>query len=165
MIYRDERDQAHDVTCEVLVPGRARVAVGGLDAEFVVTDLGGGCFRLTSAQGSWRVRADRDGATRFVTVEGVGQARLEAETRGRRRKREAPQGALSSLMPGTVVKVLVAEGDAVEKDQDLVIVEAMKMEIKLSAPMAGTVKSISARAGEPCDAGEILVELQEPGAE
>jgi biotin carboxyl carrier protein len=64
------------------------------------------------------------------------------------------------MMPGTVVKVLVSEGDVVAKGDTLVIVEAMKMEIKLSAQLAGTVRAVRAKEGTPCDAGETLVELE-----
>jgi len=164
--YRGRRDQARSARVEALAPGRVRVTAGDLDVELTCADLGHGLFRLTADDGrTWRVRADRDGSVRHVTVEGVGQARLEAEGKGRRRRREAPEGALSSLMPGTVVKVLVAEGDTVAKGDDLVVVEAMKMEIKLSAPRDGVVRSVAAREGQGCDAGQTLVELAEPGAE
>ena len=62
-------------------------------------------------------------------------------------------------MPGTVVKVLVAPGDRVEKGQDLLVVEAMKMEYKIAAPAAGIVSVIAVEAGDPCDAGQVLAEI------
>jgi biotin carboxyl carrier protein len=68
-------------------------------------------------------------------------------------------------MPGTVVKVLVAPGERVEKGQDLLVVEAMKMEIKVSAPVAGTVKAVRAAEGDPCDAGQVLAEVEPDGEE
>lgn len=160
MIFRDRNDVAHDVRVELADGGRARVTVGGKETEYGVEPLGGGSFRLTGPHGVRRVWVDRDGSVRHVTVEGVGQARLEAEGKGRRRKREAPEGTHASMMPGTVVKVLVAEGDVVAKGDTLVIVEAMKMEIKLSAQLSGTVRTVRAREGAPCDAGETLVELE-----
>jgi pyruvate carboxylase subunit B len=138
--------------------------VGESVLDLRVEPLGAGTFRLVGADGAWRFRVDRDGTRRYVTGEGVGEAVLEAEGRGRRRRREAPEGTLSSPMPGTVVKVLVAQGDTVKKGQDLVVVEAMKMEIKLSAPRDGTVKSLRAEAGARCDAGEALVELEADGS-
>jgi biotin carboxyl carrier protein len=66
-------------------------------------------------------------------------------------------------MPGTVVKVLVKPGDRVAKGAELVLVEAMKMEIKIESPLAGVVKVVRKREGEPCDAGEILVEIEPEG--
>ena len=60
-------------------------------------------------------------------------------------------------MPGRVVKVLVAPGDAVLARQGLVVVEAMKMENELRAPRAGTVADVRVREGAPVDANVVLV--------
>jgi biotin carboxyl carrier protein len=60
-------------------------------------------------------------------------------------------------MPGRVVKVLVAPGDAVLARQGLVVVEAMKMENELRAPRAGTVADVRVREGAPVDANAVLV--------
>lgn len=60
-------------------------------------------------------------------------------------------------MPGRVVKVLVAPGDAVLAHQGLVVVEAMKMENELRAPRAGTVADVRVREGTPVDANAVLV--------
>jgi biotin carboxyl carrier protein len=159
VIYRDSAGCSHDVRIESADGDALCVVLGDARTELRVRDLGDGSFRLSDGEASWRVWVDRDGAARHVTVQGVGQAVLEKEGKGRRRRREAPQGTHASMMPGTVVKVLVKEGDRVAKGDDLVIVEAMKMEIKLSAQVAGTVRSVRAREGAPCDAGETLVEL------
>jgi biotin carboxyl carrier protein len=87
------------------------------------------------------------------------EARFEREAAGRRRRRESSKGSHSSPMPGTVVKVLVEPGEIVESGRDLLVVEAMKMEIKVSAQMRGTVRAIHAAEGDPCDAGQILAEI------
>lgn len=160
MIYRNAKGEMHEVRVEVEDGDRVRVLHGPETLELTVTDLGGGEFRLSDGRKRWRVWVDRDGSRRHVTVEGVGQAVLEKEGRGRRRRREEREGSHASMMPGTVVKVLVKEGDRVEKGEPLVIVEAMKMEIKLSAQVAGTVREVLAREGGACDAGETLVELE-----
>ncbi len=60
-------------------------------------------------------------------------------------------------MPGRVVKVLVAPGDAVMARQGLVVVEAMKMENELRAPRAGTVAEVRVREGAPVEANVVLV--------
>ena len=156
--YRRDGGEAHEVLVEATGPATARVIIGSLDDEFTVTPLGPGRFRMTDGRRSWSVCVDRDGPRRHVTIEGEGEARFEREDPGRRRS-EAAEGTLSSPMPGTVVKVLVASGDEVAAGQDLLIVEAMKMEIKISAPVAGTVKSVACAEGDACDAGAPLVEL------
>jgi biotin carboxyl carrier protein len=62
-------------------------------------------------------------------------------------------------MPGRVVKVLVAVGDAVAARQGLVVVEAMKMENELRAPRAGRVSEVRAREGAPVEANTVLIVL------
>ena len=62
-------------------------------------------------------------------------------------------------MAGRVVRVLVAQGQAVAARQGVVVVEAMKMENELRAPHAGVVKAVHVGAGAPVDAGQVLVEL------
>jgi 3-methylcrotonyl-CoA carboxylase alpha subunit len=59
-----------------------------------------------------------------------------------------------------VTKVLVAVGDAVEKGQPLVAIEAMKMEHMIRAPRDGRVKGIAAEVGRMAQAGATLVELE-----
>lgn len=73
----------------------------------------------------------------------------------------APAGAttVTCPMPGTIVDVKVAVGDAVEKGQILVVFEAMKMENEIVAPCAGTVASISVTKGESVDSGKVLLSL------
>jgi biotin carboxyl carrier protein len=60
-------------------------------------------------------------------------------------------------MPGRVVRVLVAAGDAVEARQPLVVIEAMKMENELRSPKAGRVTEVKVSAGAPVEAGRVLV--------
>jgi biotin carboxyl carrier protein len=63
-------------------------------------------------------------------------------------------------MPGRVVRVLVAEGAAVESGQGVVVVEAMKMQNELASPRAGTVSAIRAAEGAAVSAGEVLVVVE-----
>ena len=63
-------------------------------------------------------------------------------------------------MPGKVVEVLVAVGDEIEKDQGLLIIEAMKMENEIRATAAGKVKEIRVSPGQAVESGELLIELE-----
>jgi 3-methylcrotonyl-CoA carboxylase alpha subunit len=64
-------------------------------------------------------------------------------------------------MPGRIVLVRAAVGDVVEEGQELLVMEAMKMELALKAPRAGTIESISAAQGDFVDADAILVRFAE----
>ncbi|MBH0161123.1 pyruvate carboxylase [Fictibacillus sp. 26RED30] len=66
---------------------------------------------------------------------------------------------IGASMPGTVIKVLVEQGEKVKKGDHLMITEAMKMETTVQAPFDGTVKEISVQNGEGIAAGDLLIEL------
>lgn len=68
-------------------------------------------------------------------------------------------GDVSPPMPAEVVRVLVQEGDEVEKGQGLIVVSAMKMEITLRAPGKGKVRKIHAAVGDKVAPGKNLVDL------
>ena len=67
--------------------------------------------------------------------------------------------ALTSPMQGTIVKVAVADGDAVQAGDLVVVLEAMKMEQPLTAHRTGTVKNLSARVGVTVTSGSTLCEI------
>jgi acetyl/propionyl-CoA carboxylase alpha subunit len=69
-------------------------------------------------------------------------------------------GAVFSQMPGHIISVMVVEGDAVLKGAPLVVMEAMKMEMTLTAPFDGTVTSLAAKPGERVPEGMILLRLR-----
>jgi urea carboxylase len=74
---------------------------------------------------------------------------------------ELPQGhQVAAQMQGSVWKVLVEPGERVEARQVLLIIEAMKMEVVVLAPVAGVVKSTPCRAGQAVSAGDILAVIQ-----
>jgi len=67
---------------------------------------------------------------------------------------------VTAPMPGKIVRVLVAPGDAVEARQGLIVIEAMKMENELRASRAGRVKAIRAAEGQSVEAGTLLVVVE-----
>ncbi|MEO5820067.1 MAG: biotin/lipoyl-containing protein [Vicinamibacteraceae bacterium] len=149
-------------------PSRYRVRIDDGDAVLVDASVIGS----PNAATTWSLR---DVATGVVTTAAVTLAASgdgEAVVAGhaipvalanRRRRARAMLGAgngdqrVVAPMPGKVVKVLVAVGDAVEPRQGLVVVEAMKMENELSVPRAGTVVEIAVTEGTLVEAGRLLV--------
>ncbi len=63
-------------------------------------------------------------------------------------------------MPGKIVKIMVKPGDAVQEKQQLVIVEAMKMENPVLARAAGAVKAVHFAAGDQVDTESPIIELE-----
>jgi len=66
---------------------------------------------------------------------------------------------VKAVLAGNVFKVLVAVGDVVSKDQSLLVVEAMKMETKVSAPKAGTITKVFVQQGSIVAVGDALVSI------
>ncbi|HVX66789.1 MAG TPA: acetyl-CoA carboxylase biotin carboxyl carrier protein subunit [Bryobacteraceae bacterium] len=65
-----------------------------------------------------------------------------------------------SPLAGLVTTVAVAPGDAVEKNQTLVVIEAMKMETKINSLGAGKVKSVLVAPGDGVKPGQVLIEIE-----
>ncbi len=62
-------------------------------------------------------------------------------------------------MPGAVLEVLVAEGDRVERNQTVLLMESMKMELAITAPGNAIVRQVNVRTGQQVERGTRLVEL------
>lgn len=78
-------------------------------------------------------------------------------------KAGAATGQVVTPMPGKVVKVLVANGQSVAAGQQLLVLEAMKMEHAVVAPRAGTVAGLAVRAGSQVDDGQVLLAVEPQG--
>lgn len=68
-------------------------------------------------------------------------------------------GKIYSFIPGTVVEVLVSEGDSVSEGEDILILDAMKMKNRLKSHIAGKVTAINVSPGDRVTKGAVLVEI------
>ncbi|HET9609549.1 MAG TPA: acetyl-CoA carboxylase biotin carboxylase subunit [Acidimicrobiales bacterium] len=72
----------------------------------------------------------------------------------------AGSGSVAVPMQGTIVKVLVAPGEAVEVGQTVCVLEAMKMENNIAADKSGTVKEVKVEAGQSVGTGDVVVVIE-----
>lgn len=131
-------------TVELLPAGTTYTAI--VDGETVAAPS----EALVAKQGSsvWVNLAGRTYELQRMAGRGVGQA---AGSRER---------VLRAPMPGQVRQVLVSEGETVATGQALLILEAMKMEIRIQAPQAAKVARLAVSPGQSVDKDQTLVELE-----
>ncbi|WP_290901706.1 biotin/lipoyl-containing protein [Ferroglobus sp.] len=79
------------------------------------------------------------------------------ETKREIGKIQSSGNAVTATIPGTVVKLLVSEGEKVKLGDPLLILEAMKMENEIVSPKDGVVKEIRVREGERVETGQVLM--------
>ncbi|MDX9766161.1 MAG: sodium-extruding oxaloacetate decarboxylase subunit alpha [Ectothiorhodospiraceae bacterium] len=91
-------------------------------------------------------------------IPGGGSAARGGKT-GSQRPRATKPGHVSTSMPGTIVDVLVQEGTEVKAGDPLVVLEAMKMETEIQAPVSGTVKAVFVAKGDSVNPDETLIEI------
>jgi pyruvate carboxylase subunit B len=92
------------------------------------------------------------------TVAGEVDSQRAAKTS--RRPRAAKAGHVTTSMPGTIVEVRVQVGAAVKAGDAVLVIEAMKMENEVPAPIAGTVKAVHVAKGDSVNPDEALIEIE-----
>jgi biotin carboxyl carrier protein len=128
-----------------------------------VQSLGDGAFLLNLDDQQTLIYTASANDSRFVWVNGETFA-FTRETQkampGRgRRVIGAAGGQIEAPMPGQVRDVLVAVGDSVERGQTLLLLEAMKMELKITVPFDGTVSRLAVSQGDVVQRGQVLGEV------
>lgn len=123
-------------TLSLIVEGRSHLVYVVEDKDRIYVSLGGTtqAFKRPGAEEK-RFERGEDGAKEGIAV-------------------------VTAPMPGKVVKVNVAEKEAVRKNQTLAIVEAMKMENEIKSPLDGVVKKIYASPGDLVDSEKPLIEIE-----
>ena len=139
-------------------------------AELIATAFpapGGWSIRLGRRTMDAGISSDRFGNA-IVAVEGevfrfdARDAELASVGAGRPRRRGGAAGRceVRTPMPGKVVRILRAEGEAVEAGDSVVVFEAMKMQNAISAPESGMVANMKVSAGTSLEGGELLFAVE-----
>jgi biotin carboxyl carrier protein len=153
------------VSAEHVAGNRWRVRVGDAVHEFDAAPTGDGGVRLLpTAVGERAFVAYGAAAAKAFMVRVDGHTHtLEAPTARRGGAGGGSDGVVRAPMTGTVLEVACKPGDVVAADQTLVVVSAMKMEHKLTAGIAGVVRTVKAQRGGTVEQGADLV-VVEPNA-
>jgi biotin carboxyl carrier protein len=135
---------------------------GGLcEREFSLEQVQPGVYSVLIEGRSYKVVP---GAPGEVTVNGRTLAVEVFDPRELRARKDAGTGAgrleITALMPGKVVRLLVARGNAIEAGQGLVVVEAMKMQNEMKSPRSGRVAEIKTKVDATVKAGEVLLVIE-----
>jgi biotin carboxyl carrier protein len=141
------------------------------DNRVEVTPLGNGRYQVVS--GTQRriayavaARNVAPGSSRtndlWVFIDGRAYTLADPSADAPRKSRVDDEAALTAPMPATVLAINVAPGQRVERNDVLMVLEAMKMELPVRSPRDGVVKSLGCQVGELVQPGTTLLHLEEP---
>jgi biotin carboxyl carrier protein len=106
-------------------------------------------------------KAEKKIRNRTLVIEGTGYKTLLTNKFKDREKWIAPdEDKVTSIIPGTVITVLVRKGQQVKEGESLLILESMKMQNKIACPRDGKVKAIKVAAGQNIPKGYVMIELE-----
>ena len=131
-----------------------------VDVEIIRADAERGQLELLIDGERVIAYVSSDNAKRWVTVNG--RTVMLTKSSGVKRSGAGQDHAseLAAPMPGVIRGVNVGEGESVTKGQTLMVLEAMKMEIRIQAPFDGVVKSLAVKVGQTVDREQILIVLE-----
>jgi geranyl-CoA carboxylase alpha subunit len=124
----------------------------GLDVELIVDGL------------HLRARCSMQGDAGWLDAEGCSAAWADLSQAPPEREDESSHGLITSRMHGALVKLAVEVGQRVAKGEFVLAIEAMKMEHRIEAPLAGTVVEVGAAAGTQVAPGRLLVRIEADAA-
>ncbi len=159
-----EQRKAGTLKPEPLVAKLDAAAVPGIATEFKVT-VHGETFDIhitgvsPTGDSERRFYMTVDGVPEEVSLESLGEFSKDG-TGGGKRARATREGHVTTSMPGNIVAVLVKEGDQVTAGDPVLVIEAMKMETEVKAPIAGRVVAVHIQKGDRVTPTETLVEIE-----
>jgi biotin carboxyl carrier protein len=154
---------SESISVDLTPSGRSyRVTLGAKSMDVEVLQAKDGKLDLLIDGQRVTAYVSSDNAKRWVTVNG--QTLVLTRSSGARQRGHGHHHAANDLtapMPGQVRAVNVSEGDAVTRGQTLLLLEAMKMEIKVQAPRDGVIKKLAVKQGQTVEREQVLIEIEE----
>ncbi|QPC82501.1 biotin/lipoyl-binding protein [Phototrophicus methaneseepsis] len=152
-------EQPVAVRIERLPDGRIQAVVDEREYILHASQLEEGTWLLQTDTGQTIAHSASEGDRRYVHLDGQAYELNKQTTSKRRRRAASRAGDFTAQMPGQVTGVMVTEGEQVQAGQTLVVLEAMKMEIRVSATETGTVQRVLVQVGDLVERGQTLVEM------
>tara|TARA_Y100000746_G_C15351699_1_gene386199 strand:+ start:388 stop:852 length:465 start_codon:yes stop_codon:yes gene_type:complete len=126
---------------------KRKVKVDGEDYE----------VELEKQEGVWNVSID--GKIFSIEIEG-GSIEESSGSKRKKKGRGKKSGTISSTIPGKIVSIAVEEGANVVEGDVVMILEAMKMQNEIQAPLSGTVTAVNCKPGDSIEANSPLLIIQ-----
>ena len=139
---------------------RAMVGDKAVEVEIVRVDAERGKLDLLIDGKSVTAYVSLDNAKRWVTINGQTVVLTKSSAMTRKSAGHDHASELAAPMPGLVRGVNVSEGESVGKGQTLLVLEAMKMEIRIQAPREGVVKKLLVKQGQTVEREQVLLEIE-----
>lgn len=156
------RSTFDNTTIELTPSGKGyRIELGDKSVDVEVLNSGDGRLDLLVDGKRLTAYVSSDNAKRWVTVNG--QTFVLTKSSGARKSaggHHHAAGELTAPMPGQVRAVNVSEGETVTKGQTLLLLEAMKMEIRVQAPRDGVVVSVQVKQGQTVEREQLLITVE-----
>jgi acetyl/propionyl-CoA carboxylase alpha subunit len=147
---------------ELIPDGKAyRVDLGESSVLASVTRAEAGRLELLVDGKPVTAYVSSQGAKYWVTVKGQTFLLIRSSSAGRRGSAQRLSGELTAPMPGQIRALRVTKGETVGKGQTLMLLEAMKMEIRVQAPRDGVVKTVNVTQGQTVEREQVLLTLEE----
>lgn len=156
-LYYEHKNDMHKIQVEKK-SDTWEIQIGDNTYMVSASDLRNGIINVTANDAVFHPRIYCNGQKRFIFLNGetycLKRAVRFATTH------DHVEGEIMSPIGGKIVKVFVSAGDIVDKNQELLIIESMKMEHRVKAPMKGTVMKLRYSEGAIVDTGEVLVDME-----
>jgi len=164
----DDREHRHALAIRALADGWIRIAGEGFASEARAEARAAGLWIESREAHDGIVHHDayaasvvREGDVRHIVAPGVRARLVYVDPLAHADAETEPGGHLTAPMSGTVVAVMVAVGDSVDKGAALIVLEAMKMEHTIVAPASGRVAAVHFAVGDRVGEGADLVDVED----
>ena len=142
---------------------RYQFSIDGREYSVAAERLSNGSFTFFVENRPYVAYVSEDGNNRHLAIAGnnyrIDQPWADDDASGGVGPSGHSDGKVESPMPGNIIKVCVMEGDKVEAQQAVVVIESMKMQNEIPSPVSGEVTKVSCAVGDQVSFGDVLVEV------